>query len=191
MNQKTSADMPSLVFSIAFDKYYKQINRITYINETKRTPYYFKFLKVNGVTITPSFTSELLIKKLCHPCKPKFDSVSNTCSTVTTCTNASFCSGENLPIICNANYLYDPDTTPNPQCNTVCSNRTGRGAMSDKSKAFCNRKCDENMMKCQNVNAVETQNIYDNNTCPAGFDRYGYKCLSQSLTKKSNYNSFS
>ena len=188
MNQKTSADMPSLVFSVNFDKYYKQINRITYNNETKRIPYYFKFIKVNGVTITPSFVLELVIKKLCHPSKPKFDSGANTCAAVTACTNASLCSGENIPIICNADYIYDPETTPNPKCNSVCSGKNGRGAMSDKTKAFCNRKCDDILLKCQNVSAAETKNIYDNNICSAGFDRYGYKCLNQSITKKSNFN---
>jgi len=186
MNQRTSADMPSLVFSANWDKYYKQINRLTYNSETRRIPYYFTFIKVGGMTITPSFVLELVVKKLCHPSKPKFNSGSNTCSAVTTCTNAILCSDENIPIICSANYLYDPDTNPNPQCNNVCSLRKGRGPMSDKTKAFCNRKCDDNMLKCQNVSSAETQNIYDNNTCPAGFDRYGYKCINQSVTSKSN-----
>ena len=187
MNHRTSADMPSLVFSVNFDKYYKQINRITYNNEAKRIPYYFKFIKVAGVTITPTFTLELVIKKLCHTSKPKFDTANNTCSAVTTCTNASLCSGENTPVICNANNFYDPIILPNPQCNANCSERNGRGAMSDKTKAFCNRKCDDKMIKCQNINPVESQNIYDNNICPAGFDRYGYKCHNESISKKSNH----
>jgi len=180
--------MPSLVFSINFDKYYKQINRITYINETTRKPYYFKFIQVNGVTITPTYVLELVVKKLCHPSKPKFDSTNNVCSAVNSCTNASLCIDENVPIMCNSGFVYDPSTATNPQCNGVCSLRVGRGAMSDKSKSICNRKCDDLMSSCQNINSSQTFDNYNNNLCPTGYDRYGYKCINQTVSKKSNFN---
>lgn len=177
--------MPSFVFSMNFDRYYKQINRITFINEKKRRPYKFTFIKVNKVEITPTFVIDLNIKKLCRPDKPILNVETNVCSAVTSCSNAILCSNENIPVICKSKFMYDPNTTPNPKCENTCSGKYGKGAMSDKLTAFCNRKCEENMQKCEKNDAANTLKLYENYVCPQEFDRYGYKCINKSITKKS------
>jgi len=178
--------MPSLVFSINFSLYRKRTNKLPYINEKSTENYSFNFIKINGVTIVPTFTKKLRIKKLCSPTKPKFNPLNNLCLKVNSCTNARLCIDEEFPIICNSGYVYDPLTSPNPRCNEICSSNTGRGIMSDKSTSFCNRKCDNNMNKCQFLNNSQTFDNFNNNVCSNGYDRYGYKCIPQSQSKKSN-----
>jgi len=184
MHHLTSDDMPSLVFSINFDKYYKQINRISYVNETERIGLNLKFIEVEGVEIIPSFTKGLPIKKLCHPKKPKYDDKTNKCSRVTICNDASLCSDEDTPIICNDDFVYDPFKE---ECTNVCSEGYGRGAMSDKSISICNRKCDIYMNNCDGISPDQTQNNFENNECEDKFVRYGYKCISEPIAKKSNF----
>ena len=41
------------------------------------------------------------------------------------------------------------------------------------------------MTKCENITADETKNNFDNNKCNTGFDRFGYKCINQTTSKKS------
>jgi len=148
----------------------------------------FKFTPttINNVKTILTFTDSLVVKKLCKDDKPKYDTSNDTCSTVTTCTNASLCSGENKPIICNTDYVYDPSTSSNPSCVQSCSNKLGRGAWSTADKSFCNRNCDSNMTKCEGITAAQTKDNYNNNVCNSGFDRYGYKCINQTLSAKSN-----
>lgn len=184
MHYHTSS-IPSLVFSMNFDRYYRQIDRMTYISEKKRKSFKLPFVIVNGAPIKPSFKIDLNIKKLFHPIEPFLNTETNTCTAISSCPNASICSKENFPVICNENFIYDPNTTPNPTCSTECSGRSGRGAMSDKTRAFCNKKCDEKMQRCGSEDPIRTQNLSVNNVCPAGFDRYGYKCIEQSVSKQS------
>lgn len=172
--------------SINFDRFHKQINKLPYINEATDKVWNFTPIKVNNTPITLTYTDDLDVKILCKTDKPKL--TSSTCGTVTTCTNASLCANENKPVICNADYIYDPSTTSNPSCVQTCSNKLGRGPMSTTDKSFCNRKCDPNMTKCESITAAETKDNYNNNKCNNGFDRYGYKCLNQNVSKKSKKN---
>lgn len=174
-----------------FDRYYKQINRLNYFVGSEQRAFYFSFVKVNGVAITPTFVEDLVVKKLCHHSKPKLDTGTNVCSTVTSCPNASLCANENVPIICNANYVYDSLIASGPSCRLTCSNQYARGAMSTVDKSFCNRKCDNNMTNCEIYNISPATSNYNNNTCLNGFDRYGYKCIAQTTSKKSKENLFS
>lgn len=177
--------MPSLVLSINFDRYHKQINKLPYYNEATEKALNFTPVTVSNVQTKLTYTDALVVKKLCKDGK-KLDA-NNDCVAITTCTNASVCADESKPIICNTDYIYDPSTTPNPTCVQTCSNKLARGAVSTADKSFCNRKCDSNMTKCEGITAAETKDNFNNNKCNSGFDRYGYKCLNQNLSKKSMF----
>lgn len=185
MTTFTYTEMPSLIFSTNFDQYHKQINQLPYtVGSTKKT-FGFSPIKQNYNPITLTFTEDLVVKKLCPKSTSKFSA--NSCAAATACTNSAACHDENKPIICNSNYIYDAYTSPNPSCVQTCSNKRGRSPMSTVDKSFCNRKCDSNMTKCESISSSETQNNYANNVCFTGYDRYGYKCIPQTTSKKSKF----
>ena len=183
MSYTTSANFASLVLSINFDRIDKETNNLPFINDVFDTVLSLTPVKVNNSQIILTYTEALDVKILCKIDKPKLDS--GACATITACTNASLCADENKPVICNEDYIYDPSTTTNPSCVQTCSNKLGRGPMSTLDKSFCNRKCDSNMTKCEGITAAETKDNFNNNKCNSGFDRYGYKCLNQNVSKKS------
>jgi len=101
--------LPSLITSINFGAYYKQLNKMGhFIGSTWN---YKSTITKPGTTLSYTPNSTLPITTQCNiTLEFQYDSISTLCKAISNCNlstlKAKYCSADNTPVVCETDYHY-------------------------------------------------------------------------------------
>ena len=196
MRMFTDNQLPSLLFVVNFADFNLDTKNLKYIYFERKygSTIYERvdtsiYLSVNEVGSTFELSANFKFQPLCDLSSiefKKYDITTGLCVDIKNCVlkelHATYCMEENMPLSCEAGYVFSFDNKDDDHGNVICTSQCKIDHMNEfltpgtpKDKGICNTFCPtETISQTSDLQCPSTANLMD---CGNENYRIGYKCI--------------